>query len=75
LIVQVPGVNSVTVVPETAQIEDVVDAKLTERLELAVALTVNVPADNGYDVVEGLKVMVWAVCVMVKDTGTGVAAA
>jgi hypothetical protein len=37
----------VTVLPETVQIEVVVDAKLTGSPEEAVALTVTVPADNG----------------------------
>ncbi len=42
----VPAVSSVTVVPETVQTEGVVEAKLTGRLEVAVALTVNDPAER-----------------------------
>ncbi len=72
---QVPGVNSVTVVPEIVQTEVVVDAKLTGRLELAVALTVNDPAERGYEVVAGLKVMVCGFCVTVKLMDTEGAAA
>jgi hypothetical protein len=47
LIEQVPAATNVTVLPETVQIEVVVDAKLTGSPEEAVALTVTVPADNG----------------------------
>jgi len=39
--VQVPATSSVTVLPDTAQTEAVVDAKLTGRPDEAVALTVN----------------------------------
>jgi hypothetical protein len=39
--VQVPTATSVTVEPDTVQTGDVVEAKLTARPELAVALTVN----------------------------------
>ena len=38
---QVPPATIVTVVEETVQTEDVVEAKLTANPELAVALTVN----------------------------------
>jgi hypothetical protein len=39
-IVHVPVARIVTVLPETVQTDDVVDAKLTVRLELAVAVNV-----------------------------------
>ncbi len=44
--VHVPTETRVTVEPETVQTLMVVDAKLTARPELAVALTVNDPAEN-----------------------------
>jgi hypothetical protein len=43
---QVPVASKVTVVPETVQTDVVVEAKLTGRLEVAVALTVNDPAER-----------------------------
>jgi hypothetical protein len=41
VIVQIPTVRTDTVFPETVQTDGVVDAKLTGRLDEAVALTVN----------------------------------
>ena len=71
--VQVPMATSVTVEPETVQTLDVVEAKLTERPDDAVALTVKgvVPrflADNA------AKVMVWLAAVTRKLWLTGAAA-
>ncbi len=43
---QVPTETIVAVVPETVQTDVVVDAKLTVRPELAVALRLTVPADR-----------------------------
>jgi hypothetical protein len=43
---QVPTETNVTVLPETVQTVEVVDAKLTASPELAVALTVNGDAPN-----------------------------
>jgi hypothetical protein len=55
--VQVPGVTSVAVVPETAQTDGVREVKLTARPELAVALKVtDVPCTW---VAMGAKVRVW----------------
>jgi hypothetical protein len=45
--VQVPAVTKVAVVPETVQTVGVVEAKLTVRLEVAVALRENVPVVRG----------------------------
>ncbi len=70
-----PVVSSVTVVPDTVQTEVVVEAKLTGRFEVAVALNVNDPAESEYEVVAGLKEIVCAVWLIVKFTDTGVAAA
>ena len=57
--VQVPTERKVTVGPDTEQMLPVVEEKLTASVELAVALTVNDPTENEYDVVVGVKVMVW----------------
>ena len=46
-IVQVPAAASVTVDPATVQTVGVVDAKLTERPEVAVALTAKGAVPNG----------------------------
>jgi hypothetical protein len=53
----VPAATKVTVLPETVQIEVVVDAKLTGSPEEAVALTVIDPVNNGVAGIVG-KVMV-----------------
>jgi hypothetical protein len=45
--VQVPEERMVAVVPETVQTPLVVEAKLTARLEVAVALRQNDPAEAG----------------------------
>jgi hypothetical protein len=45
--VHVPAVTRVMVVPETVHTEVVVEAKLTGRFEVAVALTVNDPVVSG----------------------------
>ena len=64
-IVQVPTATSVTVAPETVQTADVLDAKLTVRPELAVALTINGALPNGW--FESVpKVIVWLACVTWK---------
>ena len=73
--VQVPPVTIVTVVEATVQTAGVVEAKLTVRAELAVALTPNVPAVKENVVTAGVNVIVWAAGVIVKSTETGVAAA
>ncbi len=72
---QLPAVSRVTVVPETVQTEGVVEAKLTGRLEVAVALTANDPAERGYEVVAGLNVIVCEEAPIAKFTVTGDAAA
>ncbi len=74
LIVQVPPESRVTFPPETVQTPVVVEAKLTARPELAVALTVNDPERIEYEVSPGLNVMVCDAWLIVKFTGTGVAA-
>jgi hypothetical protein len=56
--VQVPVETMVAVVLETVQTALVVDVKLTARLEVAVALRLNDPVENGYDVTVGANVMV-----------------
>jgi len=43
VIVHVPAPTIVTVVPDTVQMDVVDDPKATVRLDVAVALTVNVP--------------------------------
>jgi hypothetical protein len=57
--VQVPTATNVTaLVSEIVQIDGVVDEKLTASPELAVAFSVNDPAENGNAVVVGLNVIV-----------------
>jgi uncharacterized NAD-dependent epimerase/dehydratase family protein len=70
----VPAVSSVTVVPETVQTEGVVEAKLTGRLEVAVALSIKEPVESGYEVVAGLNEMVCEETPIAKFTVTGEAA-
>jgi hypothetical protein len=66
----------VVVVPETVQTLSVVEAKATARLADVVELRLNVPVgEYGYEVTVGANVMVCVAFVMVKLTGTGVAAA
>ena len=73
VMVHVPAVTSVTVVPLTVQTGVVVEAKLTVRPELAVALTVTVPALIG--VFGGPLNVIVCVCSTVKLCVTDVAAA
>src|SRR5271154_400988 len=72
--VHVPAAASVTVSPATVQTADVVEAKLTERPEDAVALSVNgaVPSPS---LESAPKLMVWPSDVTWKLWLTGVAAA
>jgi hypothetical protein len=71
--VQVPEVSMVAVVPETVQTEEVNEAKVTPKLELAVAASVSgVPT---VCVVIVVKVMVCDSALTVKLCETGVAAA
>jgi hypothetical protein len=72
--VHVPAATSVTIVPDRVQTVEVVEAKLTGRLDEAVALTANgavpkIALDNAP------KVIVWLPCVTWKLWFTGVAAA
>jgi hypothetical protein len=70
--VQFPGASSIAVVPETAQIDGVVEARLTgSPVE---ALAVNVVEDELRNWLPGFaKVMVWASCVTTKLCPTLVA--
>jgi hypothetical protein len=56
--VQVPTATSVTVAPDTAQMEGVVEAKLTVRPEEALAPTGNEPVSNDR-LASAPKLMVW----------------
>ena len=74
LMVQVPVATRVTVVPDTVQTAGVVEAKLTVRPEVAVALTVNGGVPKCW-FGKAAKVMVWLAWVTWKLCVTGVAAA
>ena len=63
----------VTVFPETVQTGVVVEAKLTDRTELAVALTMNGDAPK-VTLLKAENVMVWDAWLTVKLWFTGVAA-
>ena len=71
--VQVPGVNRVTVEPETVQTELVWELKLMGRFEDAVAASSNEPEFTATDE-SGTKVMVCVPCVIWKLWFTAVAA-
>ena len=72
--VQVPTVTSVTLAPETAQTDMVVEAKVTGRPEDALALTVNgAGLKERFESVP--KLIVWLAWLTVKLRATGVAAA
>ena len=64
-IVQVPTATSVTVDPDTVQMVEVVEAKLTARPDDAVALTVSGAVPNT-SFESAPKVMVWVPCVTWK---------
>jgi hypothetical protein len=71
---QVPAVTRVTEFPETVHTVGVVEARLTGKPELAVALTVNgTVVKVRFEIVP--KVIVWVPCVTVKLRLTGAAAA
>jgi hypothetical protein len=70
--VQVPTATSVTVAPDTAQMESVVAAKLTARPEEAVAPSGNEPVSNDR-LASAPKLMVWLPGVTWKLWSTGVA--
>ena len=70
----VPTATSVTVAPEIVQTPVVVDAKLTGRPELAVALIANGGVPKGW-LENAPKVMVWLPIVTLKLWLTGEAAA
>ena len=71
--VQVPAAISVTVEPDTVQTDEMVEAKLTARLEDAVALTLNGALPNvRFESVP--KEMVWLLFVTWKLRLTGKAA-
>ena len=74
VIEQEPPATIVTVLPETVQTEVVVEAKLTARPELAVALTVNGAAPYVTSL-SAPNAMVCAAGFTVKLRATGVAAA
>jgi hypothetical protein len=71
--VQVPTATSVTVVPDTVQTDEVVEAKLTANPELAVALTAKGAAPNAW-LDSAPNVIVWLPAVTAKLSLTGVAA-
>ena len=72
--VQVPTATMVTFAPEVVQMPVVVEAKLTGRLDEAVALTAKgVGLKVRFD--RAPKVIVWLACVTVKLWFTGVAGA
>jgi hypothetical protein len=76
-IVHVPALNKVTIAPDiapaTVQTGSVVDAKLTGRLEDAVAVSFIGAIPNAwFDTAP--KVMIWLSCVTLKLWLTGVAA-
>jgi hypothetical protein len=70
----VPGAITVTVFPDTLQMERVADVKLTARLELAVALTEN-GATPRFTLLSGANVMVCGIWLMLKLCVTVAAAA
>jgi hypothetical protein len=72
--VQAPTATSVTVVPETLHTGLVCELKLTAKPELAVALTMNGAAPNGW-FGGAPKAMVWLTGVTWKVWLTAVAAA
>jgi len=72
--VHVPSMSSLALPPETVQTLVVFEAKATGSLELAVAASVKDELANSVVLMAG-KLMVCATGVMVKLTGTGVAAA
>jgi hypothetical protein len=65
-------VTSVRVVPETVQTDDVLDAKLTERPEVAAATRVN--GGPSIRLARAGKLIVWLAGATVKLRLTGVAA-
>src|SRR5579862_6511212 len=65
-----PTARSVTVLPETVQIDVVVETKLTGRPDDAVAVTANGGALKGR-FASGANVMVWAIFVTWKPCPTG----
>jgi hypothetical protein len=73
-VVHFPKATSVTVFPDTVQTPGVVDAKLTGRAELAVALTANGAVPSGW-FANAPNVMVWWALATWKLWFTGVAAA
>jgi len=76
LIVQVPAVRKVAVVPETVQTDCVVEAKLTARPEVAVAVNVSdVPTVCVAGVAKEMVCAVSGAACTVKLRVTGVAAA
>jgi hypothetical protein len=73
VIEQVPAVTIVAVVPDTVHTLGVVEAKLTDRPEVAVALNANEPAL--YDTGPGFgNEIVWLALLIVMSSLTGVAA-
>jgi len=71
----VPAARIVTVLPETAQTEGVVEAKVTANPELALALTVNGATPSVTLLKEPNTIICDAKLETVKDWVTGVAAA
>jgi hypothetical protein len=74
MIEQEPSATMVTVLPAAVQTAGVVEAKLTARPELAVALTVNGETSR-LTLLSAPKVMVCDAGLTVKPCDTGVAAA
>jgi hypothetical protein len=70
----VPALTSVTVTPDIVQTAVVVEAKLTAKPELALALTVNAAVPNTR-LDKTPKLMLWLSCVTWKLWLTGTAAA
>jgi hypothetical protein len=72
--VHVPTATNVTVPPDTVQTDEVVEAKLTAKPELAVALTAKGAVPNAW-LDSAPNVIVWLPAVTAKLSLTGVAAA